>query len=145
MKSHLVDVGVWLALTYDAHPHHQAAKRWYSELGNRTAFFCRITQLGLLRLLTHRAVMKSDTLTQRQAWKIYDTLRGETRTAFLSEAGSIGPELRRLTNRRTSSSKMWTDAYLAALANSAGLSVVTFDGGFSALKVDAEIISTRQA
>ena len=143
MKSHLVDVGVWLALTYDAHPHHQAAKRWYSELGNRTAFFCRITQLGLLRLLTHRAVMKADTLSQRQAWKIYDALRSQPGTAFLPEAGPVESELRRLTSRRTSSSKTWTDAYLAALASSAGLSVVTFDKGFSAMTVDFEMIATR--
>ncbi len=86
--------------------------------------------------------MKGDTLTQRQAWRIYDSLRSEPRTAFLPEAGPVESELRRLTSRRTSSSKMWTNAYLAALAGSAGLSVVTFDKGFSASNVDVELIAT---
>ena len=48
----LVDVNVWLPLVYDGHLHHLAAVSWFDQEDGKSAAFCRITQLGLLRLLT---------------------------------------------------------------------------------------------
>ena len=64
MTSYLVDINVWLALTWDSHPQHVSASRWYTSLnrsGDSTLLFCRLTMLGLLRLLTNRAVMGDST------------------------------------------------------------------------------------
>ena len=32
---HLPDINVWLALTFDSHAHHPAAKTWFDGLPNR--------------------------------------------------------------------------------------------------------------
>src|SRR5437899_10223267 len=54
------EVNVWLALTYEAHVHHVAAASWLAGAGrDARLFFCRITQLSLLRLLTTEAIIGS--------------------------------------------------------------------------------------
>jgi hypothetical protein len=40
----LPDVNVWLALTFDSHVHHPAAKTWFDGLADEVCFFCRLTQ-----------------------------------------------------------------------------------------------------
>ena len=140
MRSHLADVNVWVALAYDAHPQHFVARHWFETVEDGSALFCRVTQLGFLRLLTNRSFMSLDVLNQRQAWKTYDRLRADGRTGFITEAEEVEPLMRSLTNRRTPSPKMWNDAYLAAFARTHGASLVTFDSGFSALSPDAVIL-----
>src|SRR6266702_6114076 len=47
------DVNVWIALTYRGHIHHTASKMWLDSLPDDSeVYFCRLTQLGFLRLLT---------------------------------------------------------------------------------------------
>jgi predicted nucleic acid-binding protein len=68
MTMFLPDVNVWLALTFDSHIHHPAAKAWFDALSNDAiAYFCRLTQQGYLRLATNATVFGPDTLTTR--WK----------------------------------------------------------------------------
>jgi hypothetical protein len=43
---HLPDINVWLALTFDSHVHHPAAKVWFDALADEHCFFCRMTQQG---------------------------------------------------------------------------------------------------
>ena len=66
----LLDVNVWLAFAVDGHPHHKAALKAWGELKRPT--FCRITQLGLLRLLCNRQVMGNDALEPEDAWAEYE-------------------------------------------------------------------------
>ncbi len=68
------DVNVWTALTYDRHVHHRVATNWFESLGAAgRLFFCRLTQLGLLRLLTTEAVMgEEEVMSQTEAWEAYD-------------------------------------------------------------------------
>jgi uncharacterized protein len=79
------DVNVWLALTYEGHVHHIAAKRWFEPLDDEVRlFFCRVTQLGLLRLLTTEAVMGgAEVLSQSAAWSAYDGWFRDDRVTFL--------------------------------------------------------------
>ncbi len=49
----LLDVNVWLALTFDSHAHHPAAKLWFDALSGDLCLFCRSTQQGYLRLVTN--------------------------------------------------------------------------------------------
>jgi len=52
------DINVWIALTWEGHVHHAIARRWFGTVdGGARLFFCRFTQLGLLRLLSSEAVM----------------------------------------------------------------------------------------
>lgn len=128
------DVNVWTALTYAGHIHHQAAKRWFESLGgNVRLFFCRITQLGLLRLLTTEAVMgKQEVLSQAGAWKAYDRWLEDDRVSFLAEPGGIEQAFRTLARVAHPAPKDWADSYLAAFASVGGLTLVSFDRAFQA-------------
>jgi len=128
-KSCLVDVNVWLALVYEGHVHNPIARRWLNTLDGEHALFCRLTQLGLLRLLTNRKVMGPDVLGQAAAWRIYDNTIEDPRVGFLREPANIDWNLRRLTKASTPSAGIWTDAYLAALSLEANLRLVTMDRG----------------
>jgi toxin-antitoxin system PIN domain toxin len=130
MKPCLVDVNVWLALVYDRSSQHGSALGWYSELEPGNALFCRITQLGFLRLLTTKAVMGVDILSQDEAWAFYDRLHQDVRVGFCPEPPGLDVGFRRLTRGSSSSPKTWSDAYLAAFALRAGLTVTSFDSGF---------------
>ncbi len=67
------DINVWVALTYEGHAHHRNAATWFATLTTDVSLvFCRLTQLGLLRLLTTEAVMGDEVMTQPGAWAAYD-------------------------------------------------------------------------
>jgi len=70
--SYLADINVWLALSWGGHPHSSTAWNWFRALVDDDVLFCRFTQIGLLRLLTTKAVMGQDCLTVRKAWRVYD-------------------------------------------------------------------------
>ncbi|MHB8301834.1 MAG: TA system VapC family ribonuclease toxin [Acidobacteriaceae bacterium] len=122
------DINVWLALNASRHAHASVAEKWLLSLPpNSNLAFCRLTQLGLLRLLTTQAIMQSDVLTQRQAWKIYDGWFRNGWAVFLREPAMMEREFRGLTQRATASPKDWADSYLAAFSSGAGVRLVTFD------------------
>jgi uncharacterized protein len=128
MTSFFPDVNVWLALTYQHHGHHDAATEWL-EAKDDSLVFCRLTQLGLLRLLTNEQVMAEDVLTQRKAWDAYRRWFDDERVSFHDEpdAARLESTFEELSTRSRTSTKLWTDAYLAAFARTAGLTLVTFD------------------
>jgi len=121
-------VNVWLALAHGIHPHHRSAKAWGESLdGNSLVYFCRFTQLGLLRLLTNQSVMGDDVLTQFQAWKAFDAFLANPANRMADEPRGINPVFRRHTNRSEASTKQWADGYIAAFAETANFTLVTFD------------------
>ena len=121
-------MNVWLALAHEIHPHHKSAAAWERSLsGNAVLGFCRFTQLGLLRLLTNSAAMQDDVLTQAQAWKAFDTLLRLSTARMLEEPRGIEAIFRKRSDREEISTKQWADAYLAAFAEAASLTLVTFD------------------
>jgi uncharacterized protein len=131
MKSYFPDVNVWIALAYEGHQHHDSATAWFARLIDDPVYFCRFTQLGLLRLLTHPSVMKEDVRNQTEAWQTYDSFLQDERVSFHAEADpdQIEASLRRLTSNARSFSQQWPDAYLAAFSRAAGFTLVTFDRG----------------
>lgn len=126
----LCDTNLLLALCYDRHIHHSAALAWLDAQDRRSAALCRATQLSLLRLLCHAAVMAEDVCTLPQAWSVYDRILADERFVFRSEPANLDPLLRRLTQANTPSPKLWQDAFLAAFALASGLHLATFDRGF---------------
>ncbi len=131
----LLDLNVWLALAYGRHSHHPAARRWFESLLPGTAAFSRVTQLGLLRLLSTPAVVGADAVSQSDAWRCYDALASDERVIYLDEPDRLETIWRSLTRRQGGPEpKTWTDAYLAAFALAAGVALVSFDGGFQAFR-----------
>jgi hypothetical protein len=131
MRSYFPDVNVWIALAYQGHRNHDSANSWFVGLNGATVYFCRFTQLGLLRLLTHPTVMREDVRNQAEAWHAYDAFLQDERVSFQTEVEpqQIASALRTLTASRRSSPQQWPDAYLAAFARVAGFTLVTFDRG----------------
>ena len=127
----LPDVNVWLALTFDSHAHHPAAKNWFDALSDEVCFFCRKTQQGLLRLATNRQIFGTHALTLRQAWQEYDTFQSDARVSYADEPANLETQWRGWTQNQSFSPHIWNDAYLAAFAKAGGLEVVTFDKAFA--------------
>ena len=122
------DVNVWVALNHQIHSHHKAALRWFEAVDpHSTLVFCRQTQMGLFRLLSTETVMGDETLTQRQCWELYRQWTGHGKAKLRMEPAGLEELFQSRTMTQTSSPKEWTDAYLAAFADAAGLQLVTFD------------------
>ena len=137
----LPDINVWLALVYSGHVHHPAAKTWFEAVSERGAGFCRVTQLGLLRLITNEKIMGDEVLSQRQAWNIYDALCRDVRIAFWPESTGLENHWRALSSSMLPATRLWTDAYLAAFASAREARMVTFDRGFAKFaRVDVLIL-----
>ena len=67
----LPDLNVWLALALVEHPHHRAARAYWYEAAARRIWFCRVTMLGLVRLLAQPRLMGKATLGLREAFDLY--------------------------------------------------------------------------
>jgi toxin-antitoxin system PIN domain toxin len=128
----LPDVNVWLALTFDSHVHHLAAKSWFDGLSSdAVCCFCRLTQQGFLRLATNRSVFGNNAVTLPEAWQKYDLFLSDPRVSFADEPAQIETQWRTYTQTRSFSPQVWNDAYLAAFALAGGFELVTFDKGFA--------------
>jgi uncharacterized protein len=137
----LPDINVWLALTFDSHRHHPAAKDWFDGLRDQSCWFCRFTQQGFLRLASNPKLFGKHALNLRQAWESYDAYRSDPRVSFASEPSGIEVHWRLLTQLSTLSPNVWSDAYLAAFAKAKAWRVVTFDKGFTKFKsIDSLIL-----
>lgn len=71
--------------------------------------------------------MGKDARTQRQCWALYGKWIVSGRVELWSEPAGIESIFLRNSNAEEHSPKRWTDAYLAAFAETAGLTLVTFD------------------
>ena len=121
-------MNVWVALAHEIHPHHDAAVAWGKSLPrDATPCFCRITQLGLLRLLTNPSAMGGDVQTQAQAWAVYDGFLRTAGARMLGDPQGIDAVFRQQTRRNEVSTKQWADGYLAAFSMAAEIPLVTFD------------------
>jgi hypothetical protein len=128
---YLPDVNLWLALTFESHVHHVAAKAWFDKSAEAGCAFCRITQQGFLRIATNPKAFSEEAVTLAVAWRLYDALLSDPRITFADEPAGLEAGWRAYTTRRRFSPKVWNDAYLAAFSRSAGFTLATFDRGFS--------------
>ena len=130
MTISLPDVNIWIALAAGGHVHHVPACNWFTAQPDGSVAFCRITQMGLLRLLTNSSVMGRSPRTVAQAWETFAELLADGRVVFATEPDHIESAWRRLMTQAGVGPSSWTDAYLAAFAEAHSYSLVTFDAGF---------------
>jgi uncharacterized protein len=133
MTSYLVDINVWLAMTWDQHPQHAPAARWQESVDRGSLLFCRFTMLGFLRLLTNQSVMGDSTLNVMGALRLYDEWRQDPRVELAHEPPGTEMLLRRTLTRfgRLSATKAIAESYLVGFAEAAGARMVTFDRGLA--------------
>jgi uncharacterized protein len=126
-----LDANVWLALIWSRHVHSGKARVWFEEADEEQFFFCRFTQITVLRLLTTDQVMGKDTKTMSEAWSVWDRAWSDPRIAFLPEPDDLEKKFRSRSQQSSRSPKVWADAYLLAFAAAANLRFVTFDRALS--------------
>jgi toxin-antitoxin system PIN domain toxin len=136
----LPDVNVWLALASQRHAHSILCGEWLETVAPEGAVFCRVTQMGILRLLTNATVMGDDVSTSRNAWRAYRTILADERIGFAPEPLAMEDLWRKLTSLDRPAPKLWTDAYLSAFARTAGLRLVTLDRAMLAMAPDALLL-----
>jgi toxin-antitoxin system PIN domain toxin len=122
----LVDVGVWLAAVWGRHIHHRVAADWFGQEADDIVF-CRVTQMGLLRLLSNPAIMGDDAIDRSQAWRTYDQLWADERVLWAEEPAELDAVWRAISARDDRSHKLWTDDYLAAFAQASDATLTTLD------------------
>jgi len=126
------DVNVWIALTYREHVHYPCANDWLKSVPDDMRLcFCRLTQIGFLRLLTTPAVMGHQVLTQAGAWKVYDEWLSSRQAEYVEEPPALDPIFRSLSQSNRPAPKDWADSYLSAFAEASRLTLITFDQALS--------------
>jgi toxin-antitoxin system PIN domain toxin len=127
-------VNVLLALVADRHALHGLAVRWADSIAAGEGVVCRVAQLGLLRLLNNPAVMGDEALDTAGCWSLWQRLLEDERFRFTrEEPAGLDVAFEHFTTGRAFSPRLWTDAYFAAYAHTARLTLVTFDKGFRGL------------
>ena len=136
----LVDVGVWLAAVWGRHVHYPVASEWVNGQTDNLVF-CRVTQMGLLRLLPNSAIMGGDAVDRRQAWQLFDQLRSDERVLWAEEPDGLAAVWRAISARDDKSHKLWTDDYLVAFAQASDLPLATLDrklpGRYPSVRVES--------
>ena len=136
----LVDVGVWLAALWGRHVHNPVASEWVNGQADDLVF-CRVTQMGLLRLLSNPAIMGGDTVDRSQAWRLFDQLRSDERVMWAEEPDGLDAVWRAISARDDKSHRLWTDDYLAAFAQASDLALATLDrklpGRYPSVRVES--------
>ena len=130
----LIDTSVWIAQAFSAHPDHAAARAALDPATrDRPAAFCRATEQSFLRLVSTPAVQQRYGMmgiTNEDALAMLEKMLALPGVAFRAEPEAIAPLWHELARRRTASPKVWMDAYLAAFAIAAGLTMISLDADF---------------
>jgi toxin-antitoxin system PIN domain toxin len=145
MTSYLVDINVWLAMTWGLHPQHSGASRWFRTIGDNSApMFCRFTMLGFLHLLTNRVVMGDSAVTVNDALKLYDQWANDPRVQFEPESRPTDKLFREalVPVADQMATKAIADCYLIGFAGACGARILTLDKGLAGLSKSRGVLVT---
>ena len=127
----LLDVNVLVALVWDSHVHHTAAKAWFEAEASRGWASCSVSESGFVRVSSNPKVLPSP-IGVEDAREVLRKLRSAPGHRFLADDVSItDSDVPKLSGHR-----QVTDAHLLALARRRGVPLVTFDAGIAALADD---------
>lgn len=134
-KGDLLDINVWVALAHTEHDHHKLALAyWQAEQAKGTLlWFCRVSMLGMVRLLSQKAVMGASVLTLEEAQAAYLNFLSTPPIKWLPETTDMAKrtDAVMLNLSQGLPGRMSTDTYLAAACETTGLRLVTFDSDFN--------------
>ena len=122
----LLDANVWVAASWGNHAQHRIVRDWLDDEHDDLAW-CRVTQMAFLRLVSNPAVTGREARTRQEAWDSFHAFADDPRVRFLDEPDGLLPLWLSLSKRDDHSHQLWTDDYLAAFAQAAGATFVTFD------------------
>lgn len=139
----LPDVNVWLALSVTHHPHHARARAYWRHEAAPDVSFCRVTMLGLVRLLSQPRIMGAAAMNPARALGAVGRWQALPEVSHRPEAATLDAVFESLVADDLPA-RLVTDAYLAAHAISGGMRLVSFDqdfrrfGGIDLLLLDPE-------
>jgi uncharacterized protein len=127
----IVDVNVLLPLLCEGHSFQASAYGWFDGREADSVGWCLPVRLAILRHLSNERIMGSGVLRPEESLDAWEQLALDER---MFEVSAIPPaledRLRINVAGRQASPKLWTDAWLAALAESLNYEMVTCDRGF---------------
>ncbi|MDX2081114.1 MAG: TA system VapC family ribonuclease toxin [Terrimicrobiaceae bacterium] len=124
------DLNLWLALIDGDHTHHVRARRYWEEEAASHLGFCRVTMLGLLRLLTNARVMHGAPFTAAEAWEAYRAFAALPEVCFVEDSVVAENRFELWSRVPGFPADRWTDAWIAAIASSVDARAVSFDRDF---------------
>ena len=129
----IADANVLLPLLTDGHAHQAPARNWWEACEDDSVGLTLPVRMALLRLLSNHRVMGSSTLRPSQAWGTVQRLIDDPRVSVIDQMPLTHAGLW-LGNvaRREPTPDLWTDAWLAAVAQAHDWEMTTFDRGFRA-------------
>lgn len=138
----LVDVNVVFAILVEKHAHHPVAWQWWQKREDESVVLSLPVRLGILRLLSNKAAMEGSPISPAEALAAWDSFSMDPRTFYLPEPGHTQDlYFRRFISGCSASPNLWTDAWLAALAESQGIRLTSFDSGFLSFEMrDFELV-----
>ncbi|MBK9657695.1 MAG: PIN domain-containing protein [Rhodanobacteraceae bacterium] len=130
---YIVDANVFLPLLTDGHALRAPALSWWDACADGDAGMSLPVRMALLRLLSNSRVMGTSTLNPERAWEVVGELISDPRVIVIEQPPQ-SHAMHWLANisGRLPSPDLWTDAWLAALAQATDSAMTTFDRGFLA-------------
>jgi toxin-antitoxin system PIN domain toxin len=127
----IADANVLLPLLTEGHAHQAPAADWWGSCEDDDVGLSLPVRMALLRLLSNTRVMGSSVLRPAAAWNAVQSLIDDPRIEVLDQFPAAHSKLwYDNVARREPSPDLWTDAWLAALAQAHDCEMVTFDRGF---------------
>jgi toxin-antitoxin system PIN domain toxin len=123
--TYLLDINVLVALFDAAHAHHDAAHRWFADVGAGSWATCPITENGLVRVLSNPAypTVSASPVEVTERLRTFCSQPGH---AFWSDVVSLTDSTLFDVSRLRGHQQI-TDLYLAGLAARQGGKLATFD------------------
>lgn len=118
----LLDVNVLVALAWDSHVHHVAARSWFRAEADAGWSTCAVTESGFVRVSANPTVLPHP-ISVADARHVLAAFRKVGRHQFLvDDVSQTDPDLPEIHGHR-----MVTDTHLLVLARRHRLALVTFD------------------
>ncbi len=134
MPACLLDVNVWLAAAFPAHPAHARSQQVLLDATPGTpALFCRATQHSFLRLVSTPTIFnayRSAPITNRDALSALAAFAALPQVDLIEEPPELEVLWWNLAAPEEAAPKRWMDAYLAAFAIRGSLRMISLDGDF---------------
>ena len=126
----IADANVLFPLLVDRYVAHDAARQWWEQTSDDGVGLCLLTRMAVLRLLTNRVAMNGSPVSPQVALDAWRELATDPRTFFL-DAVPVAHEksFASLVSGSQPTPNLWSDAWLADLAQSLDHEIVTFDRG----------------
>lgn len=127
----IADANVLLPVLVEGHAHQAPAAAWWDACRDGDVGLSLPVRMALLRLLSNSRIMGSSVLRPAQAWAAVRSLIDDPRIEVLDQVPAAHAKIwYDNVARREASPDLWTDAWLAALAQAHDVEMVTFDRGF---------------